>query len=167
MKVDIVPIEIEDCDKIHLAFKSQGWDKPKSLYERYCEFQSNGTRNVLVAKLNGEFAGYLNINWVSDYLPFKNKSIPEIVDFNVLKKFQRYGIGTQLMDEAEARIGRVSKFAGIGFGLVQDYGAAQILYVKRGYVPDGRGILDEGKVLKYGEKVVVTDNLVLMLVKEL
>ena len=122
---------------------------------------------MLVAKFNREFAGYLTIKWISDYPPFKNKSIPEIVDFNVLKKFQRYGIGTQLMDEAESRIIKISKIAGIGFGLVQDYGAAQILYVKRGYIPDGRGILDDGKVLKYEDQVTVSDNLVLMLVKKL
>jgi hypothetical protein len=75
MQIDIVPIELEDCEKIHLAFKAQGWDKPQSLYEHYCELQSNGSRDVLVAKFNGEFAGYLTIKWISDYPPFKNKSI--------------------------------------------------------------------------------------------
>ena len=32
-----------------------------------------------------------------------------------------------------------SDHAGIGFGLYADYGAAQRLYIKRGYIPDGRG----------------------------
>lgn len=30
---------------------------------------------------------------------------------------------------------------GIGFGLYADYGTAQRMYIKRGFVPDGRGIM--------------------------
>ncbi|MEZ4847287.1 MAG: GNAT family N-acetyltransferase [Bacteroidia bacterium] len=64
-------------------------------------FSEEGSRDIIIAELNGEFAGYLTIKWESNYIPFKEKAIPEIVDFNVLKKFQRKGIGTALMDEAE------------------------------------------------------------------
>jgi hypothetical protein len=33
-----------------------------------------------------------------------------------------------------------SESVGIGVGLYLDYGVAQTMYVKRGYIPDGKGI---------------------------
>ncbi|MCB0854975.1 MAG: GNAT family N-acetyltransferase, partial [Bacteroidetes bacterium] len=125
------------------------------------------SRDIIIAELNGEFAGYLTIKWESDYIPFREKAIPEIVDFNVLKKFQRKGIGTALMDEAEKRIKQVSDYAGIGFGVYKDYGAAQVLYIRRNYVPDGNGLVKDSRSLEYGEMVEVNDDLVICLVKEL
>lgn len=165
--INLRPIRKEDCLIISEAFYEQGWDKPISQYEKYVQFQETGERDVIVANWNNEFAGYLTINWKSDYQAFLKKGIPEIVDFNVLKKFQRRAIGTLLMDEAEKRIKQVSKFAGIGFGLYQDYGPAQILYIKRGYIPDGNGLIKDGVILKYGDHIQVDDGLVLHLVKTL
>ena len=129
--------------------------------------QEQGIRDFLLATFENEFAGYLTINWTSHYPPFRNRGIPEIVDFNVLKKFQRRGIGTALMDEAERRIQQVSPIAGIGFGITKDYGAAQILYIKRGYIPDGRGLLLDGESLDYGRRVTISDDLVICLTKHL
>jgi GNAT superfamily N-acetyltransferase len=121
----------------------------------------------VIAEIDGDFAGYLAIKWKSGYLPFLQNNIPEIVDFNVLHKYQRKGIGTALMDEAEQRIKRVSPSAGIGFGVFKDYGAAQILYVKRGYVPDGTGIGKDSNPIAFGEHIIVDHSIVFHLVKEL
>ena len=156
-----------DCKAISQAFLEQGWQKPVSQYEHYLELQKSGKRDIIVATIDGAFAGYLTIKWQSDYIPFREKGIPEIVDFNVLKKFQRQGIGTKLMDEAEARIKQVSRYAGIGFGVIKDYGAAQILYIKRNYIPDGNGMVKDSIPLTYGDEVVVGDDLVMCLIKEL
>lgn len=160
-------LQQKDCAVISEAFKEQGWDKPTAQYETYLKLQKEGKRDIIIAELRGEFAGYLTIKWESDYPPFKEKQIPEIVDFNVLKRFQRRRIGSKLMDEAERRIKKVSKYAGIGFGVSQDYGAAQILYIKRNYIPDGNGLVKDSKPLQYGETVEVNDDLVLYLVKKL
>ena len=157
----------KDCSEMARKFDIQGWKKPESQFLAYLEFQELGKRDVIIAEMNKEFAGYLTIKWKSDYLPFREKNIPEIVDFNVLKKFQRRGIGTKLMDEAERRIKQKSKYAGIGFGVYEDYGAAQILYVKRHYIPDGKGIVKDSEPVKYGEEVLIDDSLVFHLVKEL
>jgi GNAT superfamily N-acetyltransferase len=83
----------------------------------------------------------------------------------VLKVFQRQGIGTMLLDRAEAEIAMRSASVGIGVGLYADYGAAQSLYVKRGYVPDKRGISYGGTFLNYGDRAQVDDDLVLYLIK--
>jgi GNAT superfamily N-acetyltransferase len=119
----------------------------------------------LVAERAGSFAGYLTILWQSDYPFFRSQNIPEIADFNVLKQYQRRGIGTLLMEAAEKVIAARSPTAGIGVGLTADYGPAQILYVRRGYLPDGNGLIQHGMQLAYGQMVEVDDELVLYLTK--
>lgn len=166
-KLKLRPISKEDAPIIHKAFQQQGWEKPIAQYERYFEYQAAGIRAVIIAEVEEEFAGYLTIAWAASYLPFREKNIPEIIDFNVLQKFQRQGVGTRLMDEAERRIEKVSKYAGIGFGLTKDYGAAQILYINRHYIPDGNGLVKDSKPLDYGEEVVIGHDLVFYLLKEL
>jgi hypothetical protein len=42
-----------------------------------------------------------------------------------------------------------------------DYGAAQILYVRRGYIPDGRGVWQDGRALKFGDQAIVNHDLTL------
>jgi GNAT superfamily N-acetyltransferase len=160
-------LEQSDIQEIAEAFRAIGWDKPASQYERYYREQVDKVRDVYVAFLEGEFAGYLTICWTSSYEPFREKRIPEIVDFNVLPKYRRQGIGTQMMDKAENEIAKVSPIAGIGVGLTPDYGAAQRLYVLRGYVPDGRGLHYRGDYIKYGQEITADDSMALYLTKEL
>lgn len=142
-------------------------NKPQSLYEQYVQWQKEALRDVLIAEVNDVFTGYLTIQWQSGYEPFKAANIPEIVDFNVLPPHRRKGIGTKLMDEAERRIKNVSPTAGIGFGIYKDYGAAQKLYIKRGYIPDGNGLVKDGHVVKPGTKLFVDDSLAIYLTKQL
>jgi GNAT superfamily N-acetyltransferase len=156
-----------DIPEITEAFEELGWNKPASQYERYLMEQVLKMRDMYMARVKGQFAGYLTICWQSSYAPFREKKIPEIMDFNVLPKFRRMGIGTQLMDRAEAEILKVSPVAGIGVGMTPDYGAAQRLYVLRNYVPDGIGLYYLGHPAQYGQTVKVDDNLVLYLTKEL
>jgi GNAT superfamily N-acetyltransferase len=152
---------------IAAAFTSQGWNKPLDQYLRYWHESLQGTRLVLLAEVQSEFAGYLTVVWESDYPPFRQAGIPEIVDFNVLCKFRRQGIGTALMDAAEQRIAVRSRVAGIGVCLHTDYGAAQVLYARRGYVPDGRGVYYHDHPPQYGEQVRIDDDLVLHLTRPL
>jgi hypothetical protein len=72
-----------------------------------------------------------------------------------------------LMDAAEAAIvdhvlaerpeGPV--IAGIGVGMYPDYGPAQRMYVRRGYVPDGHGLAYDGRILPPMETTVNDDSL--------
>jgi len=154
-----------DSDIISKAFLNQGWNKPISQYIQYLQETREGKRTILIAEYKGEFAGYVTILWESGYPPFSTHGIPEIADFNVLKKFQRQGIGNMLMKTAEQYVAKHTGIVGIGVGLMSDYGAAQILYVKRGYIPDGLGIFYKGQHLKYGEQAQVDDDLVLYFTK--
>lgn len=166
-KPEIRPLESKDIPEIADAFRQLGWNKPASQYERYLAQQELGVRDVYVAFVNGRFAGYLTICWESSYEPFLVHSIPEIVDFNVLPKFRRMRIGTLLMDRAEREIARLSSVAGIAVGMTSDYGAAQKLYILRGYIPDGRGLHWRDHYVHYREEIIVDDDLALYLTKEL
>ena len=155
----------DDAGPVAAAFAAQGWHKPVEQYTRYLEESAQAQRVVLLAERAGEFAGYVTVVWESDYPPFREAGIPEIVDFNVLIKHQRLGVGTALLDEAERCIAERSHVAGIGVGLTADYGAAQVLYVKRGYIPDGRGMMRAGRAIRHGERIMVDDDLALYFTK--
>jgi len=157
----------DDPDTVSKAFQEQGWNKPIDQYQRYFNEQKRGDRTTLVAEVDGNFAGYVNIVWSSNYPYFREKNIPEINDFNVLLKYRRMGIGSKLMDRAEEIISERSEFAGIGVGIFSDYGNAQILYVKRGYIPDGKGIHSGDRYIQYGESIIVDDDIVLYFTKKL
>lgn len=160
-------LQASDIPQIANAFQEIGWNKPESQYERYLIDQAFDERDVYVAFVEGEFAGYLTICWHSTYERFRQKNIPEIVDFNVLPGFRRRGIGTQLMDKAESEIAKAGAVAGIGVGMTPDYGAAQRLYVLRGYIPDGCGLHQRDHYVQYGEHLSVDDDLALYLTKNL
>lgn len=154
-----------DCEIIPKAFAAQGWNKPAAQYRNYFDEQTNETREVLTAEFENEFAGYLTIAWKSDFAAFLEKAIPEIVDFNVLIKFRNRGTGSALMNAAENLIAKTHKSVGIRVGLTRDYGAAQRLYVKRGYLPDGLGISQNNRFPRYGDKITVDDDLALSFTK--
>ena len=167
LETHIQPLDRSDIPMITAGFEESGWNKSASQYERYLMEQVLKIRDMYVAWVTGQFAGYLTICWQSSYTPFREKNIPEIMDFNVLPRFRRLGIGTQLMDRAETEIAKVGPRAGIGVGMTPDYGAAQRLYVLRGYIPDGNGLYYLGRAAQYGSIIKVDDNLALYLTKEL
>ncbi len=166
-KIRIRELLLEDSIIIAKAFKDQGWNKPQDQYNDYYKESLEGKRVILIAEYEGEFAGYITLLWESDDPCFSEADIPEIKDFNVLIKFRRKGIGNALMDEIE-RIGfESSSQIGLSVGLLKDYGSAQRIYVKRGYIPVGDGIKYGNRVLAYFDKVDVDDDLVLSFIKEL
>lgn len=165
MNITIRLLETQDIKKLASLFADIGWNRRVSLFERYLEEQDREERIVLTAYSGENFAGYVTIVWKSDYPPFAEKGIPETKDLNVLPAFRRQGIASALMDEAERRVFERSRIAGIGFGVSADYGAAQRMYVLRGYVPDGRGLFGNGQYIRERSTVQV-DDCVIYLTKE-
>ncbi|WP_341808391.1 GNAT family N-acetyltransferase [Wolbachia endosymbiont (group E) of Neria commutata] len=82
--------------------------------------QKLGERVVWTASHNDEFAGYVTLKWCSEYKPFQNKSIPEIMDFNVLPVMRNKGIGSALLEVAEKEAAKKSAIVGLGVGLYAD-----------------------------------------------
>ena len=161
------PLNEADATAFEEAFAEMGWNKPASRFERYFREQEAGRRTVLVAEWEGSVAGYVTILWESGDPVFRSRGIPEISDFNVLLKCRRRGIGSALMDAAESIVAGKSAVVGLGVGLHPGYGSAQRLYVRRGYVPDGAGVVVDGDAVPEGATVRLDDSPVLRMTKEL
>lgn len=151
---------------ISAAFTAIGWDgKLPALYRHYLAQQEEGRRLAWVAEWDREFAGYVTLLWTSAYPPFAARQIPEIADLNVLPRHRRRGIANALLDRAESAAAARSPVVGIGVGLYADYGAAQRIYARRGYVPDGRGIMYRNQPVEPGAMVRVDDDATIMLTR--
>ena len=153
------------------AFGRANWPKPAAIFETYLQEQLTGARLVWVAYVNDQFAGYVTLNWQSQYESFAAARIPEIMDLNVLPPFRKVGVGSMLLDIAEKEAATKSEVVGIGVGLYAGedggYGAAQRLYVKRGYIPDGKGVTYNYKPTIPGNSYPLDDDLVLWFTKKL
>lgn len=146
---------------------AQGWDADISKYEMRLEHQSQGKSISLVAEYDGNIAGYINIYPYAECGAFANRGYPEIVDFGVLEKYRKNGIGTRLMDTAEQIALKYADNVYLGVGLHSGYGSAQRMYVKRGYIPDGSGVWYGDKVCEPYADCRNDDDLVLYLSKKL
>ena len=72
------------------------------------------------------------------------------------------------MDAAEGIAARYADTVCLGVGLCSAYGAAQRMYVKRGYIPDGSGVWYRGRqCVQYETVCTVDDDLILFLYKKL
>jgi len=130
----------EDIELLLNAFHEQQWEKPQEVLETYLNKQNTHQASVFVAEWQGEIAGYTVLYPHASHGPFTDKGIPEISDFNVLKKYQRKGIGNKILDAAEQSAAKTSPAVCLGVGLHAGYGTAQRMYIKRGYIPDGSGV---------------------------
>ena len=74
------------------------------------------------------------------FLQYIVQGYPEIVDFGVLEKYRRNGIGSRMMEIAEKTAAKYADAVYLGVGLHNGYGSAQRMYIKRGYIPDGSGV---------------------------
>lgn len=166
-EVTIRPLAATDPEPIAASFAALGWTtKPIQQYVDYLSEQAAGTRICLVAERGGTFAGYCTLLWTATYEPFRANGIPEIQDLNVLPQHRNFGIGTMLLDAIEEVARQRCSVVGLGVGLYADYGPAQRLYVRRGYLPDGRGILYDNKPVEPGATVRLDDDAVLMFTRD-
>ncbi len=146
---------------------AQGWHASAEKYEMRLRDQSEGKAVPLVVEYQGNVAGYINVYPDPKQGAFADKGYPEIVDFGVLEKYQRRGIGSKLMDVAEQIASVYSDTVCLAVGLHSGYGSAQRMYVKRGYIPDGTGVWYRDAVCGPYEDCCNDDDLVLYFSKKL
>lgn len=146
---------------------AQGWQASAEKYEMRLRHQAEGKSISLVAEYQGNVAGYINVYPNSKWGSLGGQGYPEIVDFSVLEKYRRHGIGSKLMDIAEQIAAEYADIVYLGVGLHSGYGSAQRMYVKRGYLPDGRGVWYGDQICEPYAHCCNDDDLVLYLSKNL
>jgi GNAT superfamily N-acetyltransferase len=157
-----------DIPIIVSSFEKSGWQiKPQSIFDKYLGEQNNDKCICFVSFVNNEFSGYVTLKFESDYQYFRKNKIPEISDLNVLPKFRNKRVGFSLIKKCEEYAAKKSDIVGIGVGLYPDYGPAQRLYVRCGYIPDGHGITYNFEYVVPGKQYPVDDDLILWFTKKL
>ena len=169
MNISVRKMIFEDIEILAEEFGvKQGWQHMTvEFFAKYFNEQNNNNRHVLVALADECVAGYVTLLPNDPNGPFANKNIPTVCDFNVLKKFQRFGVGTALMDAVEKLAKQTSNEICLGVGLYTDYGTAQRMYVKRRYIPDGSGVWYKNRNLPPYESCINDDDLILYMSKQL
>ncbi len=165
--VVIRPLTAADIAPIVAGELAQGWHATAEKYRLRLADAAAGRCIALCAEMDGEPVGYINL--YNEYAagPFVGSGWPEIVDFGVLEKARRRGVGTALMDAAERLAAASSDHVCLGVGLHEGYGAAQRLYVRRGYVPDGSGAWYRDRVCPQYDDCCNDNDLVLYMSKRL
>lgn len=145
-----------------------GSAKPVDYFETSLERQRQKKAALFIAAIGKQKVGYCILNFQPKYGLYKKLDIPEIQDLNVIPGYRRKGVGRALIEYCEKAAAEEGySQAGISFGLHASYGAAQRLYVKMGYVPDGYGVTYDRMAVAAGEIRPVDDDLCLMMVKDL
>lgn len=148
-------------------FAAKAWPKPDGYFAECFAAQERGEMMLLVAAEGDALLGYVKVVWLPEYAPFREAGIPEIQDLNVVPAARRKAVATRLLNRAEALVAQRSPVAGIGVGLHPGYAAAQRLYARRGYVPDGRPLQYHGAPVREGQEVRLDNDLTMNLTKEL
>ena len=122
----------------------------------------------LIAASGSDAVGYVAIVWESNYAGFRSRGIPLVHQVAVGEPWLRRGIATLLMDAAEHLVrDRGIATLGITVGLFDEYGPAQRMYGRRGYIPDGRGACRGQRPISKGTQVSMDHDLIIWLTKDL
>ncbi|OON92924.1 MAG: GNAT family N-acetyltransferase [Candidatus Epulonipiscioides saccharophilum] len=160
IKSDIIEFPIE-------FLKQGGHNKSEALFQKYFQEQEEGSRKLFIATVDNKIAGYATLLPQDLFGAFKGRNIPIIVDFNVLEKYQKHGVGTTILNYIEDNVKKYSSEICLGVGLHYGYGSAQRMYIKRGYIPDGSGVWFQDERLEQYAKCINDDELILYLSKKL
>lgn len=164
----IVPLQEKFLDAILRSSGGAAWHQDPQKWSRYFQEHSDGTRYVFTAHCEGQPVGYGSLVFQSKYKPFLKSDTPEINDLVVAETFRGKGIASRLITAFESEAAhRQYRQIGLGVGLYSDYGPAQRLYAKLGYVIDGLGITSHYEIVTPGSTVKVDDDLVIWLSKAL
>jgi GNAT superfamily N-acetyltransferase len=166
--IDLRELQTNDLVRLAAARGGAAWKGVHEKWKRYLAEHTRGLRVVLLADTSETIVAYGSLAWASQNPSFRSAGIPEIQDLVVAEDHRRTGLGTRLIRALEARAKDAGySQVGIGVGLYRDYGAAQRLYCRLGYVPDGQGVSYKNLGVPPLSKVRVDDDLVLWLVRQL
>ncbi len=136
-------------------------------YAEQMAHQRDGECIALLAIYNSMLAGFAFLYYRCKWGGMGGKGIPGIVDLFVLPDFRNKGIASKLMDVAESIAAEYHHSVYLDVCLDSSHGAAQRLYIERGYVPDGKGVYYKEQICPIGAPCKNDDELTLCLVKQL
>lgn len=165
--MEIKLLDKKEVPLVMVAINQLGWSVSSKEYEKYLfkQFELNNPFWIMLDQ--DKFVGHVLLKWRSDYEYFVENNIPEIANLAIMPDYLRQGHATRLMEIAEQEAKNKSNMAGLGVGLYKDYGPAQKLYMNRGYKLDGNGMTYDAKQVVPGTNVMVDDDLLIWLIKEL
>lgn len=166
----IRPMKANDIAKLVSRY-SFPWSTPKktkAIWNAYFQEQQVKIRTVAVIEQSGEILGYGSLLRKPECPFFAQKNIPEINAIWIDEDHRRKGLGTALIKWIENLASQEGyNEIGIGVGLYRDYGPAQQLYSRLGYIPEGSGITYKGQPTVAGKAYLLDDDLLLWLCKAL
>ncbi|MBO4368064.1 MAG: GNAT family N-acetyltransferase [Clostridia bacterium] len=157
----------EDAGIIYDTYSSYGWNPSEETFRDYLTGQENRTVLVFIAEYEGKVAGLCTLVLHPQKGPWAGLDYPEITDLCVFFHMHKKGIGSLLLETAEAEAAKISDMVYLSVGVHSGYGPAQRLYVKRGYNFDGSGVWYRGKQLGQYEPCRNDDDLLLFMAKRL
>lgn len=159
----------DGLDALIAADTTRTWPRTARRFWRGClSAQTEGAMTVATAYVDETVVGFGYLDQVSQYARFRAAGIPEIKDLHVAVPYRRQGVATAIMGFLEDRAwSGGSRRVGLGVGLNSDYGSAQRLYARLGYVPDGHGATYRNRPARPRAFVRLNDDLLLWLVKDL
>jgi GNAT superfamily N-acetyltransferase len=170
MGLDDVAIQLVDDGNSESAvrFLAEWVSDGEAEARRYLAGHVEPDGTCLIATSDCDVVGFVAIVWESNYAGFRSRGIPLVHQISVSEPWRRRGVATLLMDEAE-RLARDRGIArlGITVGLFDEYGPAQRMYGRRGYIPDGRGACQGQRPLSKGMQVSMDHDLIIWLTKDL
>ena len=141
--------------------KIQKWNKQDKIFEGYLDDIYQSSDHCDVYFIDGK--GFAVLNHAPKYAPYKRLSIPEIQDVFVLPNARGQGIATTLITHCENQV--TGDMVGISVPVSSNFGTAQRLYYKLGYMPDGNGVTYDRAPCGHNDRVKLDDDLCLMMVK--
>ena len=164
-----IDIRIMNYDDIPLICRADGDGSQKNTgyLKRQLDNQKKSECTALLALYNGAVAGYVFLYHKCRWGGLAGQNIPGVVDLIVFEKYRQKKIATMLLDVAENIAKQHCNKIYLDVCLNSEYGPAQRFYIKRGYIPDGKGVYYKEKICETDAVCRNDDELTLCLVKEL
>lgn len=168
MQLTIRNCEIGDIPALNQFVKNAAHPIENQYFETAFQEQIDKKRIILLAFAEGVLSGYVHLNFHPLYAPFARLNIPEIQDLLVSPDYRRQGIGEHLILACEkTALEYGAESIGIGVGVTSDFGSAQRLYIRMGYMPDGAGVVFDRQKVQSGDIRPIDDRLCMMVVKSI
>lgn len=168
MKSNITIKRLEETDIPRIPNPYSKAEENQKKWKRHYQEQCKNKRIAFLLLKKDKVIGYASLLRFPSYLGFRKAKIPEINELWIADSERKKGFATHLIQHIE-KVARKEgyKQIGIGVGLYADYGPAQRLYYKLGFMLDGNGVTYLYKKTTPGDLYPLDDHFLIWLTKKL